>query len=63
LAGLAAQKMQSRAGRAAHGREFVLVDIVFLIQAVLNVQMGVRTDEDKMSHPVFVEDLQSGDLI
>jgi hypothetical protein len=55
--------MQSRAGRAAYRGEFVLVGIVFLVQAVLNVEMGIGTDEDKVSHPLFIEDLQSDDLI
>jgi hypothetical protein len=63
LAGLAAEEMQSRAGRAAYRREFVLVGIIFLVQAVLNIEARIGTDEDKMSHPLFVDDPQSGDLI
>jgi hypothetical protein len=55
--------MQPRAGRAAHRREFVLVGIIVLIQAVLNIEMGIGADEDKMSHLFFVEDLRSADLI
>ncbi|MGY3608379.1 MULTISPECIES: hypothetical protein [unclassified Bradyrhizobium] len=63
MAGLAAEKMQSRAGRAAYRREFVLIGIIILVQAVLNVEMGIGADEDEMSHPLFVEDLESDDLI
>jgi hypothetical protein len=55
--------MQSRAGGAAYRREFILVGILVLIQAVLDVEVGIGADEDKMSHPLFVEDLQSDDLI
>jgi hypothetical protein len=63
LAGLAAEKMQSRAGRAAYRCEFVLAGIIVLVQAMLNVEMGIGADEDKVSHPPFVEDPQSDDLI
>jgi hypothetical protein len=63
LAGLAAEKVKSRAGRTAYGRKFVLVRIIFFVQAVLNVEMRIGADEDEMSHPLFVKDLQSGDLI
>ncbi|MCA6109778.1 hypothetical protein [Bradyrhizobium cenepequi] len=55
--------MQSRAGGAAYRREFVLIGIIVLIQAVLNVEAGIGADEDEVSHPFFVEDLQSEDLI